>query len=686
MPRLSGRVLACALLASVSGGTAAQPIEDNRVVNLRATGKPSPQLIRLLARQAQPFDLGFAQFPDKRSTTPRHVISRLCGDVRPAYVAEVASANGLPSLPLDQPLGEQVASIQWPACFYVNPDPVVETVEVKPGDTAFDIYRMRTGATGSEQAISAYFGKPIAQLARLKAGDTLEVRYTTASGTFAAREGDGFDLFAAIRQVDRSGQRVDAAEQIEGDIVVGMDDGAIAAGPDCPGSAAPPFDPQAVLKAYRFSREVARREDISVPGGVVELVVVDNGFFGAMAGESRPNAFEGSPFLRRFFKPDPNHTIARALVLGGLVHPINYANDVAPTPVSGHGTHVAGLMLGGPAFRPYLDSLTPDPWASITILNVGRGEKKLFKGASGLLMTLLRTDQAARIVNLSISHDGRADGNVGRIYNSLFKSAHESLFVAAAGNNNGADVGNLAIFPAAHGGTYSPNVITVAAIDANDRLAPFSNRSGAAVDLAAPGCRISSWIAHDQQPILMSGTSQAAPQVSFTAGLLRSIAIRAEPSTLKSRIVASGDLLPDSERGKTAFEVKPNVARSLLWFHDTLDVAEGGVHRRLLGALRGMGSLWCREGGLRVGKSRDDMWSLKRSDGGLLYFFAGRLSRRVDRPCQVIDLADASVFFSATHEWRADGSIEALPTALERNWPLDTVRNLVVGTPLEDIR
>lgn len=686
MPGLSVRALAGVLLAGTTGAATAQNIEDHKVVNLRATGQLSAQLIQLLARQAQPFDLSFAQFPDERTTTPRHVISRLCGKVRPAYVAEVASANGLPNLPLDRPLGEQVTSFQWPACFYVNPDPVVETVEVRPGDTAFDIYRTHTGAMGSEQAVSAYFGKPIEQLAKLKTGDTLTVRYTTASGAFATRDGNAADLLAAIRQIGLGGTQVSAAEQIEGDIVVGMEDGTVAAGPDCQGSTAPPFDPQAVLRAYRFTKETAKREDINVPGGVVELVVVDNGFFGAKASESRPNAFEGSPFLRRFFKPDQNHTIARPLVLGGMVHPINYANGVTPTPVSGHGTHVTGLVLGGPAFQPYLDSLTPEPWASVTILNVGRGEKKLFKGASNVLMTQLRTDQTARIVNLSVSHDGRADDNVGRIYNSLFKSAHDSLFVAAAGNNNGADVGSLAIFPAAHGGTYSPNVITVAAIDANDRLAPFSNRSAAAVDLAAPGCRISSWIAHDQQPILMSGTSQAAPQVSFAAGLLRSIAIRAEPSTLKSRIVASGDLLPDSERGKTAFEVKPNVARSLLFFHDTLDVTEAGSRRRFLGTLRGMGSLWCREGSLRIGKSRDDMWSLKRSDGGLLYFFAGRLSRRVDRPCQVIDPADASVFFSATHEWRADGAIEALPTALERNWPLEAVRDLVVGTPLEDIQ
>jgi hypothetical protein len=686
MPGLSGRLLAGALLAGVVCVATAQSIETNKVVNLRAVGKPSSRQVQLLARQAQPFDLSFAQFPDERATTPRRVISGLCGSVRPAYVAEVAAANGLPRLPLDQPLGEQVASFQWPACFYVNPDPVVTTIEVRPGDTAYGLYTAFNGRVGSEQAISAFFGEPIERLAKLKAGDTLTVRYTTATGAFAARDGDAADLVISMHPTGRTGTRVVAAQQAEGDIVVGMDDGAVAAGPDCPGSAAPPFDPQAVLKAYRFSRDVARREDINVPGGVVELVVVDNGFFGARAGELPTKAFEGSPFLRRFFKPDENHTIAKALTLGDTVHPINYANGVTPTVVSGHGTHVTGLVLGGPAFRPYLDLLTPDPWASVTILNVGRGERKLFKGASNLLTTLLRTDQAARIVNLSIAHDGRADDNVGSTYNSLFKSAYDSLFVAAAGNNNGADVGSQAIFPAAHGGTYSPNVITVAAIDAHDRLPTFSNRSASAVDLAAPGCRISSWIALDQQPVPMSGTSQAAPQVSFAAGLLRSIAIRAQPSTLKSRIVASGDLLPDSERGKTAFGVKPNVARSLFWFHDTLDVSEAGVRRRFLGALRGMSSLWCSDGDGKVGKSRDDMWSLKRSDSGRLYFFAGRLSRRVDRPCPVASPAEASVFFSATHEWRADGSIETLPTTLERSWPINTVHDLVVGTPLKDIR
>jgi hypothetical protein len=299
----------------------------------------------------------------------------------------------------------------------------------------------------------------------------------------------------------------------------------------------------------------------------------------------------------------------------------------------------------------------------------------------------LNADQVGRIVNLSIAHSGSNDLDARVTYATLFDSAPPaSLFVVAAGNYN-RDVEDKFIYPAAHGGTGKRNVITVAAVDVNGKLASFSGYSSTAVDLGAPGCQISSWIARDQAPVVMSGTSQAAPLVTFTAALLRSVSGKAMATTLKNRIVTSGALLPESERGKTAFEVKLNVPHALLWFHDILRVrAADGTENEYLGDIRGLTSLKCRAGGAEKTGNQQDMWALKRSDADVSYFYYGVSSGQVKSPCRVIEDDGATLAFSATHEVKADGSVAELSQKLERNWAVKDIRDLVVRTPLGELR
>jgi len=657
-----------------------------RVATVRAVGPHlSDQMIRYLAEKAEPLLLPNAQFPDNRTATPRQIITRLCGSVRDAYVDEAARANGMETLPLDEPLGDRTSSFKWPACFYVvESEPNKKFIQVKPGDNAFTLYQTYTGGRATPVAVSKFFDVPIKELTLLKPGTKLQVPALTLTVPVVAKNGTGAQLVDGLKALDQGSALTETAS-VEGDIVVGVTDGATAAAPSCVESTFPPFNPEAVSEAYKFSKGMAGQENINVAGGQVELVVVDNGFFGAKANPQGTNPFEGSPFNRKFFKTHNEHTIATALILGSTAWPINYANNIEPTMESGHGTHVTGLVLGGPYFKPYVEGISKDPWASVTILNVGLGKRTLFKGAYGVFMTQLRTDAAPRIVNLSIVHDGLTDKQVGLAYRNLFNTLPNTLFVAAAGNNGGKDVRARGIFPATYGGDHLLNVITVAALGAGDRLAPFSNRSSRAVDLAAPGCRISSWIAHDKEPVPMSGTSQAAPLVTFNATLLRSIAVRANPATLKNRIISSGDLLPESERGATAFDVKLNIQRSLLMFQDAIEVVDNGSPRRLLGTLLNVTPMKCLEGSTKSEKSREDMWSLKRSQGGSFLLFAGMLSGRVERPCQLVVEEGANIFFSATHEIGADEKIQAIPKD-DRNWPLTALQNLVVATPLTDLR
>jgi hypothetical protein len=120
-------------------------------------------------------------------------------------------------------------------------------------------------------------------------------------------------------------------------------------------------------------------------------------------------------------------------------------------------------------------------------------------------------DPAANIVNLSVEND-----NLAGLENVL---QNNQLLVVAAAGNDGLNVDENPRYPAA--AAMRDRLITVAAHDATGKLASFSNWGKNLVDLAAPGCQIDSTLPGGKRGAL-SGTSQAAPLVSFTAALLYS--------------------------------------------------------------------------------------------------------------------------------------------------------------------
>lgn len=120
-------------------------------------------------------------------------------------------------------------------------------------------------------------------------------------------------------------------------------------------------------------------------------------------------------------------------------------------------------------------------------------------------------DPAAQIINLSVE----AEESSG-LEEAL--AGTSSLVVAAAGND-GINLDEDERYPAA--AKKRDRLITVAAYDGSGGLAEFSNWGMHNVDLAAPGCQIDSVLPGGSRGRL-SGTSQAAPLVAFTAALLYS--------------------------------------------------------------------------------------------------------------------------------------------------------------------
>jgi subtilisin family serine protease len=108
------------------------------------------------------------------------------------------------------------------------------------------------------------------------------------------------------------------------------------------------------------------------------------------------------------------------------------------------------------------------------------------------------------------------------------------LFVAAAGNESD-NSDESPHYPAAYD---SPNIVSVAASNASDALANFSNYGSESVDLAAPGVDILSTIPGDRF-FSASGTSMATPHVAGVAALLAARNPSLGYAAIKARLLDS---------------------------------------------------------------------------------------------------------------------------------------------------
>lgn len=172
----------------------------------------------------------------------------------------------------------------------------------------------------------------------------------------------------------------------------------------------------------------------------------------------------------------------------------------------GHGTHVAGIAAAatnndvGIAGIAWNARVMP-----IKVLDqYGTGWYSDI--AAGIMYA---ADNGARVINLSLG--GIEDSQLLRDAVD-YARGHGALVIASTGNTGGA-----VLYPAA----YDP-VLAVAATDANDQVASFSNY-GPQVDVAAPGVSIYSTWPWVTGYFTKSGTSMAAPHVAGLAALIWSL-------------------------------------------------------------------------------------------------------------------------------------------------------------------
>jgi subtilisin family serine protease len=169
---------------------------------------------------------------------------------------------------------------------------------------------------------------------------------------------------------------------------------------------------------------------------------------------------------------------------------------------NGHGTHCAGTIGGAINNIPSAGYVEQVRLVAVKVLsNQGSGATTgIVDGINWVINNRIRTQMSV----ISMSLGGGASTSMDDACNN---AANQGIAVVVAAGNSNAD-----------GSTTSPcraaNTICVAATDANNNFASFTN-FGSVVDIAAPGVSIkSAWYTCDTCYNTISGTSMACPAVA----------------------------------------------------------------------------------------------------------------------------------------------------------------------------
>jgi subtilisin family serine protease len=195
---------------------------------------------------------------------------------------------------------------------------------------------------------------------------------------------------------------------------------------------------------------------------------------------------------------------------------------------NGHGTHVAGIVaarkgngIGGSGIAP-----------GATIMPVKVLDKNMAGDTDALAMGIrYAVDNGARILNVSVN----SDDETAAVTTAVSYAGQKGAIIVASAGNNGRNIDLVPSYPAS---LPDHAVFSVAASAADGLLWNLSNTGAHAVDLAAPGARISS-TATGSGYQSRTGTSAAAPFVAGSLALLSAARPDMPVSDLKDAILAT---------------------------------------------------------------------------------------------------------------------------------------------------
>jgi len=206
---------------------------------------------------------------------------------------------------------------------------------------------------------------------------------------------------------------------------------------------------------------------------------------------------------------------------------------------NGHGTHVAGIL-----------GATGNNGLGISGVNWHVGILPVkFIGADGsgttadaICAILYSINAGADVINASWGDTEYSQA----LYNAIDQADQHGVLLVAAAGNDWANNDTAPHYPASYD---LPNIISVAATDAGDNRAWFSDYGAGSVDIGAPGQNIySTWPGGRYQ--FEDGTSMATPFVAGAAALVKAADPGATAMGIKALLLRSSDPVA-SLAGKT---------------------------------------------------------------------------------------------------------------------------------------
>lgn len=308
-----------------------------------------------------------------------------------------------------------------------------------------------------------------------------------------------------------------------------------------PGSAAPSGDPlslnyvieipplENLVKADSTYFEKRNPE----PGGVlgrntVKIAVMDTGVDPAAA----PKLLDG--YLWKAGKVSPYQCSRQLAGTYGLNFYTPSLKMLEPLDEQGHGTHVTGIIIGVPGAKAGYQDGVPFQIITVKIIDDTSNSGTLFNAVCGLYYGL---HQGAKVFNVSWGYLDTLRDKSYQIFEPFLKEARDSqaVVVAAMGNNSTYLNRKARFWPASFAENWE-NVISVGAVDANGRIADFSNWSTMpnmmsvvalgveVVSLVPKKLQTCSWLKTPGSKICAgkcSGTSMAAPFVTRTVAVIK---------------------------------------------------------------------------------------------------------------------------------------------------------------------
>lgn len=236
-------------------------------------------------------------------------------------------------------------------------------------------------------------------------------------------------------------------------------------------------------------------------------------------------------------------------------------NDGDPTDDAGHGSHVAGIIAAagnntiGVAGVAYGCRVMP-----VRILSADNG---------ALTTDIVRAfeyvrTQKTRGVNVRLINNSWGGHFPSlAIYEAILACTDAGILSVCAAGNDAEDTDILPSYPNAYD---TPGVLAVAASDACDQVASFSNFGRRTVHLAAPGLGIYSAWGRGHSYELASGTSMATPHVTGAAALLLSRRPTLTLAELRAVLLNQVDAVP-AWTNRTATGGRLNVAKAMAFLN-----------------------------------------------------------------------------------------------------------------------